>query len=581
MKKEKINELRKNIKNVWYYVKPDKYNLLGYLFVAVLECVLGILFPIYSAKQILNITDGLFQQLFFTTCVVLVLNLGFSFTSYFKAFFYQRIHRHTMKRLQVDVAREILKLEMQELDKSSSGTFIERLNHDTRDMSGVFMEISYWITQIISKVGILVAIFILNKYIFVFCLIIALVLSLINKYYLDLQYKIRKKFKKLQESQTGLIGEMVRGIRDIKVLNAKQNVLVEVEQRIEETTEKEFQLNNSERVLGLMSNITYDISDFLFILLGSFLCVHNMLTIPSLVILFNYFGNVRNLFKGFNQLMIYFKQFTLSSERIFEVLDNKTYKKEQFGTRCCGKLQGSICFSDVTFAYEKDKNILQNMNFDIKPNETVAFVGKSGAGKTTIFSLIAKLYEKTSGKILLDGIPIEELDENSLRNNMSIITQNPYIFNFSIRENMLLACPDATLEEIREACKMACLDDYIMSLKDGYETKLGEGGLILSGGQRQRLAIARALLQKTEIILFDEATSALDNETQASIQQSIHNMQGEYTILIVAHRLSTVVHSDRILVVDKGKIIADGTHETLLKENDTYRELYLAEDPIK
>ncbi len=157
---------------------------------------------------------------------------------------------------------------------------------------------------------------------------------------------------------------------------------------------------------------------------------------------------------------------------------------------------------------------------------------------------------------------------------MSIITQNPYIFNFSIKENLLLAKKDASLEEIREACKMACIDDYIMSLDDGYDTLVGENGVILSGGQKQRLAIARALLMKTEIILFDEATSALDNETQEEIQRAISNLQGEYTILIVAHRLSTVVDSDKIFVVDDGKIVDSGTHKELLKKSTFYKSLY-------
>lgn len=214
------------------------------------------------------------------------------------------------------------------------------------------------------------------------------------------------------------------------------------------------------------------------------------------------------------------------------------------------------------------------MNFEIRPNEKVAFVGKSGAGKTTIFNLITKLYSIDEGAILLDKYNINELDCDSLRNNMSIITQNPYIFNFSIKDNLLLAKENASMKEIRNACKMACMDDFIMSLPEKYETMVGENGVILSGGQKQRLAIARALLMKTEIILFDEATSALDNETQSEIQNAIENLKGEYTILIVAHRLSTIIDSDKIFVVDKGKIIDSGSHKDLLEKSIFYRNLY-------
>ena len=227
-------------------------------------------------------------------------------------------------------------------------------------------------------------------------------------------------------------------------------------------------------------------------------------------------------------------------------------------------------------AYNTEE-ILKKMNFTIKPNEKIAFVGKSGAGKSTIFNLITHLYQVSSGKILLDDININDLDCNTIRNNMSIITQNPYIFNFSIKDNLLLAKEDATLKEIREACRLACIDDYIMSLPDKYDTPLGENGIILSGGQKQRIAIARALLMQTEIILFDEATSALDNETQEQIQKAIDNLKGEYTILIIAHRLSTVIDADKIFVIDDGKIIDSGTHQELLKNCEVYKEIALSQ----
>jgi ABC-type multidrug transport system fused ATPase/permease subunit len=187
------------------------------------------------------------------------------------------------------------------------------------------------------------------------------------------------------------------------------------------------------------------------------------------------------------------------------------------------------------------------------------------------------MYDIQDGKITIDGVNIQELDKESIRGNITIIHQSPYIFNMSIRDNLRLVKEDLTEEEMIEACKLACLDEFINVLPDKYDTMIGEGGLTLSGGQRQRLAIARALVQKTEIILFDEATSALDNETQSKIQQAIQNLQKDYTILIVAHRLSTVVNSDRILFLNEGKIEAEGTHQELLKICPAYKQLYEAE----
>lgn len=198
-------------------------------------------------------------------------------------------------------------------------------------------------------------------------------------------------------------------------------------------------------------------------------------------------------------------------------------------------------------------------------------------GKTTIFNLLCKLYDIKSGEILIENENINDLDKDSIRGNITIISQEPYIFNLSIRDNLKLVKEDLTEDEMIEVCKIACLDEFIETLPNKYDTVLGENGVVLSGGQKQRLAIARAFVQKTKIILFDEATSALDNETQAEIRQAISNLKEEYTILIIAHRLSTIVNCDKIMILENGKINASGTHHELLKENSTYQTLYQTE----
>lgn len=251
--------------------------------------------------------------------------------------------------------------------------------------------------------------------------------------------------------------------------------------------------------------------------------------------------------------------------------------KKILARRKLKKLKGDIKFQNVKFSYDNDNVILSDMSFDIEANKTVAFVGRSGAGKSTIFNLISKLYDVNEGSIYLDDYNINTLDKDSIRGNLSIISQSPYIYNMSIRENLQIIKRDASEEEIVEACKMACLHEFITSLSDGYDTIVGEGGVTLSGGQKQRLAIARAFLLKTKIILFDEATSALDNETQMEITKAIENMKGDYTVLIIAHRLSTVMNADKIFVVDNGKIIDSGTREYLLKNSRTFKKLYKTE----
>ena len=435
------------------------------------------------------------------------------------------------------------------------------------------MEYTYWISKVLSNVGVLFAIFILNKYLFIYAIITAILIFLVNKKRLSHQYKIQKNLKLIWEKKTGLTSELVRGIRDIKVLNASSTILDKTANKIEEASNEEVKMLNVRRIYSFIEGYLTVIMDFIFIIIGCYLYSKSLLTIPVFVIVYNYQSKVKYLLSGVVQIIEYNKKFIVASDRIFEVIENNKFKKEKFGNLDIKKLEGNIKFENVCFGYDKVK-IINNMSFDIRPNEKVAFVGKSGAGKTTIFSLITKLYSVKDGKIFIDNYNINDLTCNSLRNNMSIITQNPYIFNFSIKENLLLAKEDAKMKEIREARKLACIDDFIMKLPNKYDTMVGENGVILSGGQKQRLAIARALLMKTEIILFDEATSALDNETQSEIKRAIDNLKGEYTILIVAHRLSTVIDCDRIFVVDNGKIVDCGTHKKLLKTSEIYKNLY-------
>ena len=574
---KKKSSFIKNVKKTWIYIKDAKANLFGYAGISILEAIIGAVYPLLSAKIILNITDVLMTQLLLSALAVFGLDLLLNIVHFFKAFFYRRIYAKTLINLQSSVARETLKLEISEIDKESSGLFIDRLNRDTTEISSLFMEYSYYVSYVITNMGVLVAIYILNKYFFIYSLAVSIIIFFVNKKRLNKQYEVQKELKKLQEKKTGLTTELVRGIRDIKVLNASDTILNETKKKIVETSNKEMKISQIRSFYGYIEDNVRDVTDLIFIILGIYLYKHNMLVIPTFVIIYNYQNKVKNLLLGVVNLVEFNKKFVVSADRIYEIIDNERFKKETFGNVHKDKLEGHIKFDKVSFGYDKKHKVIDNMSFTIKPNERVAFVGKSGAGKTTIFSLITRMYKYTSGKILLDNINIEDLDKSSLRDNMSIITQNPYIFNFTIKENLLLAKSDATMKEIREACKMACIDDFIMSLPHKYNTVLGENGVILSGGQKQRIAIARALLMKTEIILFDEATSALDNETQREIQKAINNLKGEYTTLIVAHRLSTIIDSDKIFVVDKGKIISSGTHTELLKKCKEYKELYESE----
>lgn len=571
---KKKDDFKLNLKRTWKYIKKAKFDLIFYVVVSILEAIISAIMPLVSAKIILNITNAIIEQLILSSLVVLGLDVLIYICYFLKGLFYQKIYRKTLINIQEDVAREILKLEVSEIDKHTSGLFINRLNKDTEDISGLFMEYAYWLSYIITNLGVLIAIFVLSRHLFIYAIISSIVVYLINRKSLSEQYIVQKKLKTMKEEKTGLVNELIRGMRDIKVLSATSTMLKQTTKKIEDTTREQVKVLTIRRVYSLLEGIIRSLSDFIFIIFACFLYKKNLITIPTFIIVYNYQSKVKNLLLGIVQLSSFNKQFMLASSRVYEIIYNDTFKKEKFGTKNIKKLEGNIEFKNVTFGYDENKTILKDVSFKIKPNERVAFVGKSGSGKTTFFNMLTRLYEKQSGEIYLDGNNIDDLNEKTIRNNMSIITQSPYIFNFSIKENLLLAKEKATMKEIKKACKLACIDDYIESLPDKYDTIVGENGVILSGGQKQRLAIARALIQKTKIILFDEATSALDNETQSKIQEAINNLKGEYTILTIAHRLATVVDSDKIFVVDKGKIIASGTHEELLKSCRLYKQIY-------
>ena len=346
---------------------------------------------------------------------------------------------------------------------------------------------------------------------------------------------------------------------------------------MEETNKVSYKYQRSKAKLRMYGGSIKDICDLGINLLIYYLLISNGLTIEEAIIIFNYHNQLTWTADLIEQIYGILKQFNLAANRIFGILEESEFKIEKFENKKLENFSGNIEFKDVFFSYQDDIPVLKGLNFQIKANETVGFVGYSGSGKTTIFNLISALNRKISGEILFDGVSIDELDKTSIRGNLSVISQNAYIFNMSIMDNLKIVKREATDEEVKEACHLAYLDDFIESLPEGYNTIVGEGGVSLSGGQKQRLAIARALLLKTEILLFDEATSALDNQTQMKIQKAIHNLKGEYTILMIAHRLSTVIDCDKIFVIDDGKVEAVGNHNYLLQNSKIYQQLYKKE----
>ena len=570
-----MKETIKNLKKVYQYGKKYKKCLI----IQIICCLFGIGFnvvmPLLSAKLIVNFTDSVFDQAILMAIVILALCITDELKTLIIRKNTQIFRRGTVRNMQMDLGRETLKLDQSTIDSNSSGMFIQRLTNDTDKMAGMFTTGMGKLTVFISNIGSFIAILIIDYHMFIYYLVAAIILTILYYAKNESVGEKDKQFRNQSDKVAGLTGELVRGARDIKMLFAKESFMKELDNNVKKQSELNFEMRNTDMEYNLLIDISKDIFEFMTIILLIILIKYNILTVAVAFALFSYRSTVlKDLMGSVSSLFEECKGFNISSNRVFEIINGKQFKKEKFGTKHLDEVKGNFEFKDVCFSYDNKKNVLDNLSLKIKANKTYGIVGKSGEGKTTMFNLLCKLYNHQSGLITIDGEDIKELDEESIRGNITIINQSPYIFNLSIKDNLRLVKSNVTDEEIYEACNLACLTEFIESLPDKYDTIVGEGGVTLSGGQRQRLAIARALIQKTKIILFDEATSALDNETQNNIQSAINNLKSDYTIVIIAHRLSTIINCDEIFFMKDGKIENSGTHEELLKKCKSYKQLY-------
>ena len=572
-----MKEFLKNLKFVWQFAKGERAKLLKYIICNIFMIIISIVAPIISAQIIIYLTDSLFTQLLFLAVVLCLVEWFRNIFNRFAMYYAQVIYRETFISLQTQLGKEIMRLETSVIDQNGSGVFIQRLTNDTSRLASVFNLLNQHLSNILTDLGIFVAILIINVWAFIYLVVIVFILFLLERKRTNLYNENDRKFRKKNEKVSSFVGEIIRGIRDIKMLHSEDSFSKELYSQVKELNLDRYEMNSVNRRYIFKRSMLRDLFDMGLIFLLVYLILEDNLVVANALVIHNYAVRIPNIVWSVGILLDGIKDFNLSSTRVFDIMYGKEYKKEKFGSKHLNKVNGDFQFSHVSFRYKDSDVVLDDLSFQVHANETVAFVGKSGAGKSTIFSLLCKLYPVDSGKITIDGVDINLLDQDSIRGNITVISQNPYIFHVSVRDNLRLMMEDITEEEMIRACKLACIHDFIMTLPDGYDTIVGEGGVNLSGGQRQRLAIARAFLQKTEIILFDEATSALDNETQKEIQKAIHNLQKDYTILIIAHRLSTIINSDRILFIDKGKVMGEGTHKELLKSCKGYKELYEAE----
>ena len=571
--------MKKNyIKKSLMFFRGLKYKLI---ILAVLYLIIGVFSfasPIIEASLITSITDNLVVSVVAIAIGFLIIKTLSEWLWYIVYLFWQKkIKRNILNNVRTYIVDNMLELQLSNYDKYTTGFFQERIKNDPNDIARVANASQGYLINILTNISVIIYIFTINivlGLIYVEGLILA---TIIDTYKQKIIKEKNKKLKLSEEKVNSKLSETVRGIRDIKLLNLKESTRNSLISDLEENNLIGIDKDSYAIKSGKLLRMTLFLTVFTVIIVGINYVNQNLITPADLIVLYLYNSQVFALMQNVSNLKNSYKEYELAIERIFDLTDSEKHKKDEFGKIHIDDFKGNIEFKNVSFGYTKNKKVLNNLNMKIKANETVAIVGSSGSGKTTIFNLISYAYKADEGEVKLDNININDLDEKTIRNNVSIITQNPYIFNLSIKDNLKLVKPTATNKELEDVCKKASIHDYIMSLPDKYDTLLGEGGINLSGGQKQRLAIARALLKENKILLFDEATSALDNVIQKEIQDSIEKISDYYTIIIVAHRLSTIINCDKIFFLENGEIVDSGTHEELLQKNKNYKKLYKTE----
>ncbi len=574
-----MNKSKSVFSIILHYLKNDKLRLFFYLILVLasyLPALLSAFFWGFALEALINknLTD------FFTYLIIWesIWILFYSLLSIPRDTLYNYLEIKFTKNVSKDLYHKVSSLPAIAFEKMGIGEIINRVYTDPDRVMELLRSLIRLICKSLVVIFVVVMCFSISIVLGLEVVIFGFIMGFISYKFFPKIKNTQSEIKKDSDEYVRCATENVTGIREIKALGIKKRMEKIMFYKIDSLFNKTKRIKRYEVAYYNINNFIYFLLQFIILASCGYFVVQGKIAYSIFIVIESYIWRIDDVVESLSDFGVNYNKIKVSLTRIDEIINNKLYSDEKFGKKKLDNIKGIIEFKNVSFRYnDEEDNVLRNLNLRINPNKKIAIVGKSGNGKSTLFNLLLRYFDSSEGIISIDGVNIKNLTEESLRNNISIIRQTPFLFNMSIVDNLRLVKEDASLDEIKDVCRRAYIDEYIEGLPNGYDTIIGEGGINLSGGQKQRLAIARTLLINTKIILFDEATSALDNKSQEYIKRTIDDLVKDHTIIIVAHRLSTISDADVINVIDKGQLVASGSHDSLLKESSVYRELYSTE----
>lgn len=566
-----------NYSRMWPYVKPIWFRAL----MSVLICI-----PIGSLDAVIALALKPYMDLVMVEKSITshwYIPLGIvAFTSiqgalkYLSAYLSTWVGMRITNGLKFDLYKKLLTFPTSFYDSKNSGDVVFEFNNMADNAcNGLLSNLSVFVQRIFSSLS-LVCVLFYNSW--QLALIAVLVLGCAFAPVAKIQKRIKSVMEKTVVADAAIItayNETFNGNKTISSYNLQKNETNKFQWILNNVFTLRIKMVQKTQWLSPMMHVIVSVGIAAAIGYGSHLIMSGQITsgnfvsfITALILLYT---PVKNIGNNLNAVQMSF----FAIEQIFEKLDAVPSIRNKEKAKELNKKHSKIEFKDVCFEYIENVTVLKNINLQIEKGETIAFVGNSGGGKTTIVNLLPRFYDIKSGNILIDGIDIRDYTLESLRENIAVVFQDNFLFSGTIKENILLGNQSATDEQLENAIKMAYLDEFIASLKDGINTQIGERGILLSGGQKQRVAIARAFLKNAPILILDEATSALDNKAEAIVQKAIDNLMKDKTVFVIAHRLSTIQNADRIAVINEGRLVELGRHDELIQiENGQYKALY-------